>query len=373
MEEKNQQLYEQTLEKLKLNKSRRLSGEIIAIPWSLPRLSKALPGIEPEKIVVVTAGPKVGKSQLANFLYLFQPIDYLYEHPHCNLDLKIFYFSLEVSKEAIMRQAMAYRLYTKYQIIVSQQKLLSVFNDYVLDDYVEELIEKERPWFEFFESKLDVNDEIRHPTAMFKYIKEWYDTNGTWSYKNLKFGDKIERVRDRYTPNNPNLIVEAIFDHLGLLSTEKDLDQWQTIGRFSSEYCLELRDKYKALIVEVQQQALAGSQQQYTNSGKSIIEKLKPEVGNLGNNKEVSRDVNLMLGLFAPSKYGFSSYKEYDLDRLRDNHRELIIMLNRDGVSQRNIDLYFEGACSYFKELPRPEDMEERHYVAIEQLRNKII
>jgi hypothetical protein len=154
---------------------------------------------------------------------------------------------------------------------------------------------------------------------------------------------------------------------------EKQLDQRQTIGRFSSEYCLRLRDKYKAAVILIQQQALMGSQQQFTNSGKSIIEKLKPEVGNLANNKEVSRDVNLMVGLFAPNKFGFDTYKDYDLGRLQDNHRELIIMLNRDGVSGKNIDLYFQGASSYFSELPRPEDIKESDYLAIEQSRKKTI
>ena len=370
-------LYYETLKKLRENKEKRLSGEIISIPWSLPRLSRVLPGIEPEKIIVCTAGPKVGKSQLANFLYVFQPIDYLFEHPECNLDIKIFYFSLEISKEAIMRQAMAYRLFSKYGVIVSPQKLLSVYTDYILDDHIEELIEREQPWFDFLESKLDLQDEIRKATAIFKYVETWYEDNGIWTYKNIKFGEESRTVRDKYAPNNPNLIVEMITDHIGLLPAEgqgeKQLDQRETIGRFSSEYCLKLRDKYKACVVMIQQQALMGSQQQFTNSGKSIIEKLKPEIGNLANNKEVSRDVNLMIGLFAPNKFGFDSYKDYDLTRLKDNHRELILMLNRDGISSASIDLYFQGASSYFSELPRPEDIQESDYVAIEQSRSKTI
>lgn len=85
-----------------------------------------------------------------------------------------------------------------------------------------------------------------------------------------------------------------------------------------------------------------------------------------------------MLGLFNPYKYGFTSYKSngdtgYDLSRLMDNHRELLILLNRDGISSASIDLIFNGACSYFQELPRPEDMSETDYVNIENLRKKII
>jgi len=59
MNDKKTNLYEETLHRLRENKNKRLSGEIIALPWNLPRLSKVLPGIEPEKIVLITAGPKV--------------------------------------------------------------------------------------------------------------------------------------------------------------------------------------------------------------------------------------------------------------------------------------------------------------------------
>ena len=57
--ENKKNLYEETLRKLRENKNKRLSGDIIAIPWNLPRLSRVLPGIEPEKIIGITAGPKV--------------------------------------------------------------------------------------------------------------------------------------------------------------------------------------------------------------------------------------------------------------------------------------------------------------------------
>ena len=372
-------LYEDTLDSLVRNKERRLAGDIIAIPWNLPRLAKVLPGIEPEKMVLVSSGPKAGKTQITNFLYVFQPIDYLFEHPESNLDLKIFYFSLEISKEAFMRQAISYRLFSKYKITISQQKLQSSFNDYILDDRIEQLIKKESEWFEFLESKLDIIDNIRNPTAIFKYMEGWLNQNGVWTYKNLTFEGKDHSVRDKYFPNNPNLIVMGLVDHVSLLNSEGGLDQRQTIGRFSSEYCLKLRDKYKCLMVLVQQQALASEQQQFTNSGKSILEKLKPSPDGLANNKEVSRDVNLMIGLFNPSKFGFSTYKQsgissgYDLDRLRDNHRELLILLNRDGISNAAIDLYFNGASAYFAELPKPDEISEIDYIEIEKLRSSAI
>lgn len=323
-----------------------------------------------------------GKSQLANYLYLFQPIDYLFTHPDCNLDIKVFYISLEISQEAIMRQAIAYRIFTQYGISISPQKLLSVFGSYILDDYIEDLIRKEEPWIKFMESKLDIQDGLRNPTGIYLYIQSWYEANGTWVKKTITYEGVEREVKDYYVPNNSNLIVIPIIDHISLLSAEKadgvTLNLHQLISKFSAEYCLRLRDKYKACVCLVQQQSLSSEQQQFTNSGKSIVEKLKPNSSDLGDNKLTSRDCNLMLGLFNPYRFGFSTYKAkddtgYDLTRLQDNHRELLILLNRNGISSAAIDLVFNGACSYFQELPKPEDIQETDYLAVEEMRKNVI
>lgn len=51
-------LYERTVKRIKENKEKRLRGDIIALPWNLPRLSRILPGVEPETITIISSGPK---------------------------------------------------------------------------------------------------------------------------------------------------------------------------------------------------------------------------------------------------------------------------------------------------------------------------
>lgn len=70
-----------------------------------------------------------------------------------------------------------------------------------------------------------------------------------------------------------------------------------------------------------------------------------------------------MISLFDPSKYDLASYRGWDLNRLGGNHREFIINLNRNGISRAHCQLYFNGAVSYFKELP--EEPSEAVYNAI--------
>lgn len=60
--------------------------------------------------------------------------------------------------------------------------------------------------------------------------------------------------------------------------------------------------------------------------------------------------------MFSPYKYKEESYEGWDLTRLKDYHRELSIMINRNGRSNITQQLFFNGACSYFKELPYNAD-----------------
>lgn len=60
-----------------------------------------------------------------------------------------------------------------------------------------------------------------------------------------------------------------------------------------------------------------------------------------------------MVSLFDPSRFDLTEYKGWDLTRLGGNHREFSIDLNRNGISRATCQLYFNGATSFFKELPK--------------------
>lgn len=101
-----------------------------------------------------------------------------------------------------------------------------------------------------------------------------------------------------------------------------------------------------------------GDKQQFTNSGESVIAKLVPSLDKLANNKEVGRNYFILLGLFAPERYGIAGYLGYDITKLRDNFRELSIIKNRLGTPNLKLPLYFNGATNTFIELPPPKSEE---------------
>lgn len=274
-----------------------------------------------------------------------------------------------------MAQAMCYRLFTKYDILINPDNLMSVFDQYQLEQHIIDIIESAefKEWFNFFEETVEYIDHIRHPTGIMMYMDSFANKNGSWSDKEIDWENEDgtitkKKVKGDYMPDRPDEIVVPIIDHVGLLY-EKGQSKYQSIEILSSTHCLRMRDKLGYSPVVVQQQSAQSTTQQFTKDGNSIIDRVRPTREGLADNKATGMDFNLLLGVFNPYLYGVSEHEDWDLSRLRDNHRELTILLNRSGKSNASIQLYFNGSCNYFKELPR--EPVEKVYVFVDKLRLK--
>lgn len=65
----------------------------------------------------------------------------------------------------------------------------------------------------------------------------------------------------------------------------------------------------------------------------------------------------MVIGLYSPFKYGLTEYEKYDITKFRNHIRFMEIIEDRDYGANGNIcPLYFDGAVSFFKELPKPDD-----------------
>lgn len=353
--------YEKVIKDIKENKRRRLNGDIISVPFSFPRLSEYIPGVQQGEYVIVTANSKVGKSQMCDYLYIYEPIEWYLANRHkTNIKLKIFYFTLEMSIDSKIRAAMSYKLFKDYKILISPQKLKSVFKKYILDDEVESIIDSEefQNWLKEFESIVEFNAHIKNPFGIFNIVKSYAEANGHYTYKYIDWQKsdgtyEKRKVKDKYIADNPDEYVLVILDHMSLLQAESGKSLRESMGEYSSKYCLYMKNVFNYSPINVIQQAAYSEEQQFTSSGRSIVDKLKPSADGLGDNKAVGRDCDLMWGLFWPGRYGIGEYKDWDLTRIGSNHRELSVLFNRNGEGNLTVPLYFNGACNYFKELPK--------------------
>lgn len=353
-------IYKRVLEELKYNKYIRESGKEISIPFPFERFSNYFPGIQKARYTIVTANSKVGKTKITDFLYCYNVVEQVITK---GIKAKVLYFSLEVSKEDKIKEAICHRLHVKYGILRSPEQLSSMFKNYILDDRVLSIIQSKEftSWIEMFERVVQIIDTKRSPSAIFNYILTYAANTGRYVSKTGEIldptlvhkGDKetLEKL-DVYLANDPDTYVIPIFDHGSLLSFQEDgySDLRLALNDFSSYYCLYMRDRLRYSPVLIQQQAAA---QESTENIK--LNMLQPSASGLGDSKVIGRDCNIMLGLFAPVRYKIREYEGYDITKLRDHHRELSIILNRHGFSVTT-QLYFNGASNYFCELPESKE-----------------
>lgn len=351
-------LIDRILEDLEMRRQNILHGRINCIPSPFKRFSNDFVGIEKGQYYLVTANQKAGKTQLTNFIFVYNTLLYAFEHKD-QIRLKIFYYPLEETKENITLRFIAYLLYvySNGAIILSSKDLRSTRKDYPLSNEILLLL-KQSPYkeiLEFYEQVVEFREE-KNPTGIMKSIEEYYLTHGRIHKKIQTIVDKITgeeeivEAFDYYEPNDEDEYVLALVDHISLLNTESGLNIKGTIDLMSS-YFVRLRNRYNLSPVVVQQQAAA---QESIDNFK--LHKLRPSSEGLADSKYCSRDASIMLGLFSPARHEIQEYYGYDIRRLKNNIRFLEVCVNREGDQNGLCPLYFNGAVNYFEELPLPTD-----------------
>ncbi len=363
-EHNGEEQFDELLLKIKERQERIKSGKMNCIPVPFERTSAFFPGIEKATYYLVTASSGVGKSKLTRFLFVYHVYKYIKDNPDIDIRVRLFYFSLEESKERFFLALISKWLLDNHNVHVSIKELLSIGGkDCYLHDDIINLITEAKQYFVDFNKFVTVHDEIRNPTGFYLKMMEYLLANGHWEYKTEIRNDVEVKVKDKYIPNDPELYVIGIVDHISLMQPEKDngvmMTLHQTMGKWSSDYCIILRNLFGATIVNVQQQESSKEKKQFNARGTSIDEKLEPSLDGLANNKEVQRDCDVAIGLFAPDRYQIDNYENYDIRTLQDNFRMLMFLKTRDGEANMRTPLYFDGKTGDFREMPKHNDIIE--------------
>lgn len=344
-------LFKRVLKDLKDRRERIITGKVNCIPWGLPRFERFLPGIEKGKYYIITANSKVGKSQITDWLFMYNPFRQIKKHK-LPIKLKIFYFSLEMAKEEKLRQMLSNLLFleSNYETIISPKNLMSTRID-AGEDTLEKVEGLESYVNEFLDCVTFI-DNIRNPFGIFNYMRDYARKNGTQHKKKIQIDGKEVEVDDWYEPNDPEEYVICIVDHAKLLTPEKGMSGIrEAISKLSSDYFVQLRNKYNQSPVMIQQQASAQESVENMKAGR-----LRPTLDGLGENKTTQQDANVILGLFSPFRHHIPEYENYNIKFYKDNIRFLEILGGREGGAGVIAPLYFNGAVNYFCELPKTDD-----------------
>ena len=351
-------MIDRIIENLKERRERVLKGDINCIPFTFNRFNNDLPGIERGKYYLVSGNTKAGKTQITNYMFLYTPLLYAYNNPD-KVRVKIFYFPLEETPEAITLRFMSYLLFTLSGKRIAPIDLKSTNSKKILPEEILELLNSEeyQNILKFYEENVIFLNE-RNPTGIWKTMLRYAESTGTIHRKTVNITNKetglVEQreVFDYYEPNDSNEYVICLTDHVSLLENERGFDLRQTIIKFS-EYMMIIRNKYHYIPVVVQQQSTETSNLEAFKNNK-----IRPTMAGLSDCKYTGKDCTVMLGITSPYTHELPEYLGYDITKLRGNARFLEVVLNREGESNGIVGLYFDGATNYFSELPLPRDDE---------------
>ena len=332
-----------------------IQGRVNCIPSPFDRFSRDFVGIEQGKLYAVSANTKVGKTQIANFIFVYNTVWYAFCHPD-KVRLKIMYFNLEESEMNITLRFMSHLLYryTKGQVRKDIKALKSTRSWAPVDSEVLDALEQDpyKAIMEFYNKVVEFRPE-RNPIGISKAIKSFCEEHGKVTTKKMEitndFGQRqTVDVFESYEPDDKDLYFIPIIDHLGLVSPENGSSLKQAMDLLSANL-VKYRNRYNCSPVMIIQQAM--SQESLDNIK---AKKMRPSVVGLGDSKTVGRDVDMLFGLFGPFRHELPSFGDYDITRFKDHFRVFEVILNREGEANTMVPLWFDGATNSFSELPKP-------------------
>lgn len=367
--------FEEVQAKNQARRQRILEGKLNCLPLPFERFRNIFPGFEQGKYVLITANQKVGKSKLSDYLFVYDPLFYMVDHPEKNLKVKVLYFSLEMSADEKYNEFLCHLLLRLDNMHVSTREIRGV--DHAYDPKIDELLNDERhqKYIRAFEEMVEFNDTDKNPTGINKKCRDNALRDGHMNYimvpelneltGELEEKKKIDPIKP-YSQNDEDEFRVVIIDNAANIAPEKGADTKAAAIEKMSKYGITLRKQLNYIFVLIQHQAQA---QEGVENIK--LDRMRPTSDGLGDCKTTSRDANVVLGLFSPYKFKKKEYNGYDITKFEDYARFLEVLEDRDyGANGHICSMFFDGATSNFRELPRKDDISglERYYGYIRQL-----
>jgi replicative DNA helicase len=336
------------------NKQLKREGKVTTITPPFPRLAKVYPGWDKGMYTILTASSGIGKTKFTKFMTVMSVFRFIKLNPEVKVKVK--YFALEETEEDFWLSFLSMLLYQKYSISISVPELKSKGEHTISDDVEAKVLECEKLVDEI-EEHVEVIDYIFNGFGIYKHVREFFENPAIGS--NITKLDKDGKpITIGYKHNFPDTYYFVVVDQINLLIPDTiggvKQNDWEAMSYFSKEYVLKgFCKRYNCVAVILQQQEAAKEKAEYYK-GEIIIEKLEPSLDGLGNNKETQRDADLVIGLFAPDRYGLKEHRGYDITKLGDRYRSLKFLKDRHyGLANVYVPLQFDGASSTFIEMDK--------------------
>lgn len=332
------------------------------IPHGHTKLTEFIPNIQLSTYYLVGGELSTGKSAFANDMFVYNPIDwYLDNKEETDIRLKIPYYSFEIPKRDMTIKYIARRIYKKYGILLDINYILSRGKNKISQEHYD-LVVNELPVLNDLEDILLVQDLPKNPTGIWNDLLKIASENGSGVEKNPANGN-YEFTKEIYKPNNENLYVIPVVDHIGLTRKEREFNKKEVIDKLSA-YMIILRNKCNFSPVLVQQ-----LNRSLSSTDRFRLDRVEPQLSDFKESGNTQEDANVVLALFSPQRYEIPTFRDYDVAKLRNRFRSVSILKNRDGEADKILGMQFIGEVGTFSELPKGSDMEDPDYTRVQSIK----
>lgn len=329
----------------KIEKGRK--GENIGLKTGIPKMDEFTGGIQPLYTLIFGVSGS-GKSALALYTCMYRPLK---DYP--NKNIKICYFSLELSAELLLAKLLCLYIFEEFGRIIPFTKLMSWTN--ILEDEDYKYVIQARQWLESIESKLVIYDTALTANSFYSKVKNLLEENG-------EFYPSADGRRTLYKKNDPNQTIIVVVDHLNLTTAINGRSKKEEIDLISKE-AVTLRNQCSISFYMLMQE----------NRNSASMDRRKAELTecsseDIQDSSAPFHDCEVCIGVYYPLKFRLKTHKHYpiiiddpssDWEGLRDRYRSLQLIKNRQGQSEKAVPVNFFGEIGYWKQFPKADEVKD--------------
>ncbi len=342
----------------------------------LHNLSEAIGGIQKNRLYYIASPPKTGKSTLVNYVILNVIKDAIEK----SIPIKVYYYSLEMSRIDLEFDFIVYFLYEVYKIttidyenktypispdllrgrvydenkklvkvpIELENKIKIIYKNYLIK-YVGEYNKEGLKISEGIINIIEISD---NPTGIYNSILREAEKYGTFIKK--KYGES-ERIIG-YKPNNPNEYRIVVLDHVRKVYKERDFSRKEIVDKLS-EYFVILRNLLKwTFIGIVHLNRNLNDTTRFTQFG----DLLHPDSDMVKESGNLAEDCNYLITMFNPNDERYNLSKHFGLvikdgakNILYPYLRTLHLVESRHTIYPQHFRVNMLGNIKHFKKFKK--------------------
>ena len=314
-------------------------GHNIGLSTGSAKLDLYADGYLPGVSFLIGGASGTGKTTFTLYRYVYCPlVAYLRgecqeRDPHWKM------FSLEMTRSQVYAKLVSMYIFDNYGVELRFKQIFSRGKDCVLSDEEYELLVKSSEFIKILDERLSFYEGSLTEAVYLKEVNE----------ELLKWG-KFEN--GKYIPNNPNMFLGIMIDHMTLVKASGSRTKKDEIDAISRD-SVQIRNNTKIVSpIMISQFNRNANGQERMKQGLQ-----DPSMEDYKDSGALLEDSQVAIGLFSPHKYKLSTYKKYNIKILEQCFIGVFILKSRFGSSDLMIPTGFYGDCSHYADLPKPENI----------------